>query len=215
MQKLEEVFTEIYEKKLWGDSRGEFYSGLGSSDDQIVSAYISMVSEKASSEGFLGLTFVDLGCGDFNVGRQLLPLCSSYIGVDIVKPLIRRNKERFGNKTTQFIHLNIVEDDLPAGDVCFVRQVLQHLPNQPILAILKKLKSYRWVFITEHLPTDNEMIEPNIDKLPNADSRLHQNSGVYLSEPPFNLSKQNLREVLEVPSVKKGVIRTYLYKPGG
>ena len=67
-----------------------------------------MVSEKASSEGFLGPTFVDLGCGDFRVGRQLLPLCSGYIGVDIVKPLICRNQEKYGNATTRFMHLDIV-----------------------------------------------------------------------------------------------------------
>src|SRR5713101_6933655 len=105
----EEIFTEIYEKNKWGGFRGEFCSGSGSDDEQIVSAYISMVSEKASSEGFLGLTFVDLGCGDFCVGRQLLPLCSDYIGVDIVKPLIRRNQEKYGNATTRFMHLDIVD----------------------------------------------------------------------------------------------------------
>ena len=34
----EEVFTEIYEKNKWGGSQGEFYSGSGSADEQIVSA---------------------------------------------------------------------------------------------------------------------------------------------------------------------------------
>ena len=180
-----------------------------------------MVSEKASSEGLLGLTFVDLGCGDFRVSRQLLPLCSDYIGVDIVKPLICRNKEKYGNATTRFMHLDIVDDELPNGDVCFVRHVLQHLSNQQIVTILQKLKKYRWTFITEHYPTDNNEIKPNIDKVHGGYIRVYENSGVYLSEPPFALPMQTLINVLEIPGVglgeKKdpGVIRTFLYKPRG
>ena len=180
-----------------------------------------MISEKASIEGFKGLTFVDLGCGDFRVGKQLLPLCSSYIGVDIVKPLIHRNQEKFGNATTHFMHLEIVEDELPDGDVCFVRQVLQHLSNQQIISVLKKLKKYKWVFITEHYPTDNNAIKPNIGMVHGADVRVYNNSGVYLSEPPIELPKQSLNKILEVPGVglwkgyDQGVIRTFLYKPGG
>ena len=217
----EEVFSEIYEKNKWGGSKDEFCSGSGSDDEQLVSAYISMISEKASIEGFKGLTFVDLGCGDFRVGKQLLPLCSSYIGVDIVKPLIHRNQEKFGNATTHFMYLEIVEDELPDGDVCFVRQVLQHLSNQQIISVLKKLKKYKWVFITEHYPTDNDAIKPNIGMVHSADVRVYNNSGVYLSEPPFELPKQSLNKILEVPGVglwegyDQGVIRTFLYKPGG
>ena len=179
-----------------------------------------MVSEKASSEGFLGLTFVDLGCGDFRVGKQLLSLYSSYIGVDIVKPLVLRNQEKYANKTICFMHLNIVEDELPDGDVCFIRQVLQHLSNQQIVAILQKVKKYKWVFITEHYPTDNDRIIPNIDKIHGGGIRVYKNSGVYLLEPPFELPKQTLSTVLEVPGsvlgkeIDQGVIRTFLYKPG-
>ena len=217
---IEEVFTEIYQTNKWGGSEGEFCSGLGSTDEQIVSPYVSMVSEKAYSEGFLGLTFVDLGCGDFRVGKQLLPLCSSYLGVDLVKQLICRNQEQYGNETTRFMHLNIVNDTLPEGDVCFVRQVFQHLSNQQINAVLPKLKMYKWVFITEHYPTDNDTITPNKDKVHGCDIRVCYNSGVYFSKPPFELPKQQFSKVLEVPGsvgerIDQGVIRTFLYKPSG
>ena len=218
---VEEVFTEIYEKNMWGGPQGEFFSGPGSTDEPIVSAYISMVSEKASGEGFLGLAFVDLGCGDFLVGRQLLPLCSSYIGVDIVKPLIYRNQQMYSNATTRFMHLDITDNELPDGDVCFVRQVFQHLSNQQVAAVLQKLKKYTWVFITEHYPTDNDAIKPNRDKVHGGDVRVFENSGVYLSKPPFELPMQTLRVVLEVPGtglgkgIDPGVIRTFLYKHGG
>lgn len=212
---LEEVFTEIYEKKMWGNSKEKFCSGSGSTDKEIVSAYVSMVTKKASSEGFLGLTFVDLGCGDFRVGEQLISLSSTYIGVDVVKQLIIRNKHRYGNQKVRFMHLDIVDDDLPDGDVCFVRQVLQHLSNQQIKVILPKLKKYKWIFITEHYPTDNSTIKPNIDKVHGSGIRIYMNSGVYLSEAPFELPAKKLSQVLEVPGSgnEQGIIRTFLYKP--
>ncbi|MEN9266126.1 MAG: hypothetical protein Q6K99_07810 [Thermostichales cyanobacterium BF4_bins_65] len=68
----EQVFTEIYEKNKWGGNKGEFCSGSGSVDEQLVSSYVSVIREKGLAEGFLGLTFVDLGCGDFRVGQLLL-----------------------------------------------------------------------------------------------------------------------------------------------
>ena len=216
---VEEVFTEIYKTNKWGGAKGEFCSGSGSTDEQVVSAYISMISEQSSSEGFSGLAFVDLGCGDFRVGRQLLPLCSSYVGVDTVKSLVDRNQDVFGNEIASFKHLNIVDDDLPDGDVCFIRQVLQHLSNQQISSVLSKLDKYKWIFITEHYPSDNNMIQPNLDKVHGGDVRLYDNSGVYLTKPPFDLPASTLCQVLEVPGSglggqnDQGVIRTFLYKP--
>jgi hypothetical protein len=214
----EEVFTDIYRENRWGGIKGEFYSGAGSGDD-IVSAYISAISSTASHEGFLNATFVDLGCGDFSVGQQLLPMCSMYIGVDIVKPLIQNNKEKYENNKTHFQSLDIVEDPLPNGDVCFVRQVFQHLSNRQVSAVLQKLGNYRWVFITEHYPTDNEAIQPNTDKTHGSDIRVYANSGVYLCEPPFNLPVRAIEQIIEIPGTSlgegndAGVIRTFLYKP--
>lgn len=215
----EDVFTEIYTKNKWGGQKGEFDSGAGTSDQKIVFAYISMISEQASLLDFNDKTFVDLGCGDFRVGKQLLSLCSQYIGVDVVKPLILRNQEKYENKKTKFMHLDIIEDELPEGDVCFVRQVFQHLSNKQIASILTKLRKYKYVFITEHYPTDNNFIKPNLDKVHGGDVRVYQNSGVYLSEPPFRLPSQSLNLLLEVRGSglwekhDQGVIRTFLYAP--
>ena len=216
----EEVFTDIYETGKWGNSEEGFCSGLGSVDQQTVSPYVSMIFQMAAREGFEGLSFVDLGCGDFCVGQQLLTLCSRYTGVDIVKPLIDRNQVKYGDETTHFVHLNMVDDPLPTGDVCFVRQVLQHLSNQQIVTVLSKLKLYKWVFITEHYPTHNSSIKPNKDKVHGGDIRVCYNSGVYLTEPPFELPKSTLTEILEAPGTvgersDRGVIRTFLYKPNG
>jgi SAM-dependent methyltransferase len=218
---VEDVFTEIYQMNKWGSQNKEFSSGSGSYNEEIVSPYIEMISQKAVSENYLGKVFVDLGCGDFNVGKKLIPFCSEYIGVDIVKPIILRNQEKYGNDSIKFIHLDIVKDELPDGDVCFVRQVLQHLSNRENLEIIRKIKKYRWVFITEHYPTNNENIIPNIDMIHGSKIRVYDNSAVYLSEPPYKLPEEELEEVLavdgnELMAIKgfdPGIIRTFLYKP--
>jgi SAM-dependent methyltransferase len=178
-----------------------------------------MIATRAASDGFAGLRFVDLGCGDFRVGRQLLPLCSSYAGVDIVEPVVQHNQQTYGNPTTHFMHLDIVSSPLPQGDVCFVRQVLQHLSNAQISAVLAKLVAYRWVFITEHYPSDRHGVVPNKDKPHGGDIRAYDNSGVYLDEEPFSLPAGRLAKVLSVRGIglshgaDQGEIVTYLYRP--
>ncbi|WP_456416326.1 class I SAM-dependent methyltransferase [Thiolapillus sp.] len=215
----EEIFTRIYRNNEWGGKKGEFCSGEGSVDKNIVSSYIKTITEKAATEQFKGLEFVDLGCGDFRIGSHLVDLSSKYTGVDIVKPLIKRNQKLFGNEKTNFLCLNIAEDDLPDGDVCFIRQVFQHMSNEQILKVLKKLHKYQWVFITEHYPNDDMNITPNLDKVPGGDIRVVFGSAVYLSEHPFNLNEDALEMVLKVrgteieDGVDPGFIITYLYKP--
>jgi hypothetical protein len=215
----EQIFTEIYSRNSWGGAAGEFSSGSGTRSEAIVGPYVATIARLAAARGFEGGRFVDLGCGDFRVGERLLPLCSSYVGVDVVRGLIEHNTARFASETTSFVSLDIVRDPLPSGDVCFIRQVLQHLSNAEISRILPKLQGYAYVFVTEHHPGPGRPVVPNVDKVHGADVRASFGSGVYLDEPPFSLPAGSLELVLEVPgaglgvSADQGLIRTFLYTP--
>jgi hypothetical protein len=162
------------------------------------------------------MTVVDLGCGDFSVGQRIASGCGRYIGVDIVKPLVDRNRATFGSSTVSFLHANIVEDELPEGDVCLVRQVFQHLSNDQILAVLPKLEQYGWSFITEHHPSEFRLLQPNKDKPHGGSIRAGQRSGVFLDQPPFNVPKSRFRLLMEMPGTSlpggmdPGVIRTFI-----
>jgi Methyltransferase domain len=212
----EEVFTEIYSRNRWGGSSGTFCSGPGSHDVAVVSPYVACVTAELDKIGAASMTAIDLGCGDFSVGRQLAAACGRYIGVDIVKPLVAHNNTSYGDHRIAFCHANIVEDELPEGDICFVRQVLQHLSNDQIATVLPKLNNYRWCFITEHHPSADRLDRPNEDKTHGGDIRISGRSGVFLEEPPFAIPATRYKLLLEVPGIApidaadRGVIRTYL-----
>ena len=212
----EEVFTGIYSDNRWGGPPGSFCSGDGSHDAAIVSPYIALMTAELRRIGATRKTVVDLGCGDFAVGRQLSADCGRYIGVDIVKALIERNRAAFAGPQISFVHADIIADALPAGDVCFVRQVLQHLSNAQIAQALPKLQKVRWCYLTEHHPSAARLRRPNVDKPAGDDTRLAAGSGVFLDEAPFNIAAVGYRLLLEVPATRSGrgadpgIIRTYL-----
>ncbi len=217
----DEVFGRIYRNNVWGGPKGEFFSGLGTREPEAADSYIGSIRRLASSEGFVGRSFVDLGCGDFTIGMRLCQFSSEYVGIDIVSDLVSHLQTLHSSDRISFQHLDITSDPLPAVEVCFVRQVFQHLSNQQILMTLPKLKAYKWVIITEHHPSDSKFI-PNLDKVQGGSIRLVRSSGVVLTEPPFSLSGNSVRLVSEwkvVPQFGRskgrdlGVLRTFLWEP--
>lgn len=131
-------------------------------------------------------SIVDLGCGDFNVGQQLVSLVPKYIGVDIVEGVIHRNREKYGNSNVDFLCMDMVSEELPDGELCLVRQVLQHLCNAEIQQVLYKLKKYKYAVITEMVYDKTKTNVYNMDIGKDRSTRRNQKSGVYLEEAPFN-----------------------------
>lgn len=203
-----EIMETIYKKKVWGGREHDFYSGQGSHLPKIVDPYTRKIIQFLDSFD-PKLTVCDLGCGDFNVGSRLVDSTTKYIAVDIVPKLIARNKVHFKDSKLQFSCLNIVTDDLPMADCVLVRQVLQHLSNDKIELVLDKLKKFKYLIVTEHVPKGDFV--PNLDKRTGADIRLSQNSGVVLTEPPFSLAPMKQRELIQV-HIKKGQFVTTLYQ---
>lgn len=190
---LQETFSRIYRDKLWGeDLSSPWFSGSGSIGGAR-EAYQEFVRCFIKQRGITSV--VDLGCGDFRIGAPIARLVNRYVGVDIVPDLIDYLQARFGSSTTEFRCLDIVNDDLPEGELCLVRQVLQHLSNGEIKAVLPKLARYKYVLITEHYPAPGRLVLPNRDKPHGPDIRVADDSAVFLDQPPFGLS---VREVLRV-----------------
>ena len=210
-----EAFERIYRDGTWGksaDALDPFYLGAGSHMPGIVPVYVNAVEEFLRSLGGKP-DAVDLGCGDFAVGSKLRPLCRRYVACDVVEPLILRNRQKFAALDVDFQLVDITADVLPAGDVVFIRQVLQHLSNRHIQSVVDKLLQYRYVVLTEHLPS-SPAFEPNLDKAVGAGTRLgigRSGSGVVLTRAPFNLRAVETRMLCEV-SEGTSVIRTEVYR---
>ena len=203
-----EAMEQVYTLNLWGGNKGEFYSGDGSHNSSIVAPYIKVVSEFLTSFE-VPLKLVDLGCGDFNIGNQLLKFSGTLTAVDVVESLIDRNKKKFQANNLSFINLDISKEVLPKGDCAILRQVLQHLSNEEVQIIIDKLSIYKYVILTEHVPKGDFL--PNIDQISGQGIRLKKNSGINLFEPPFNLRVKNFRELVSIDELKwKGKIVTTL-----
>lgn len=209
------VFSYIYRNKMWGSNGDDFYSGPGSRLECVTKPYVDKIIEYLKRYGNDKPRIVDLGCGDFMIGRNFIDYCSEYICVDIVPELIEKLKKFGYSPHVKFEYLDIVQDELPEGDICFVRQVLQHLSNKEIAVVLSKLRKYKVIFITEHYPGSGKNIIPNINMKCGAGVRCTANSGVYLDREPFNIPANRLELFLEIPIDCQGkcgskeVIKTY------
>lgn len=202
--------AQIYEKNLWGGDKSEFYSGLGSHHPETVIPYITVVSDFLK-EFETPPIVCDLGCGDLNIGKELIKYSKKYIAVDIVPELIARNKNEFQADNLEFRELDIAKDELPLGDCAILRQVLQHLSNAEIISVVEKLYAYKYVLLTEHLPKED--FEPNKDIISGQGIRLKKQSGVNLLAAPFCFKLVKEKQLLSINSNDfEGVVVTTLYQ---
>ena len=202
-----EIFSEIYRKKIWGGrlSRGA-YSGSGSRDKAIVTPYVTALRAFLLQIGRPSI--LDLGCGDFHVGHQLIDCTRSFAACDIVDFVIEQNQRRYPN--VKFFVVDAARDELPAGDVVLIRQVFQHLGNAQIMKVLPKLAAFKYAIVTEHVPGFEGFV-PNLDKRSGPDHRVSIGSGIELTQAPFNLTAASIRVLCEV-SEFGGIIRTTAYE---
>lgn len=201
-----EIFSEIYHRKYWGGTDRDYFSGWGSHSQPLIDAYLSGI--KLVLAAMPKATVVDLGCGDFNIGQRVRPLCEAYIACDVVPDLIERNKSKFPG--IDFRCVDILADPLPVGDVALVKEVLQHLNNAQIATFLERAAQYRVLVVTEHVPA--EKFVPNADKATGTGIRVHglKRSGVDILAPPFNFRCVSHRLVAEAKS-GDDVLRTIAY----
>ncbi len=205
-----DAMEQVYKMKLWGSNNADFYSGEGSHHPEIIDPYIAVLTSFLSSFK-KPLVVCDLGCGDFNVGKELVKYTKKYVAVDIVRDLIEYNKETFKEENLEFRCLDIAADDLPSGDCALLRQVLQHISNTEVQSIVNKLMDFKYVILTEHVPEGDFV--PNKEIISGQGIRLKKQRGLNLLAPPFNFKVKEEKQLLSVLlNDGKGIIITTLYK---
>ena len=188
----------------------KYYSGKGSHTEIYVAPYCELIKTFLTEHPDVKHV-VDFGCGDFNVASKFISDSIDYTGVDIVEEMIASHQKNFASEHVKFMCLDIVEDSLPDGDMCLIRQVLQHLSNDEVSKVLAKIKKYKYALITESITPKAYASAINTDILTGNYTRSSVMSGLYLDEAPFSLPCE---VILRIPYDDKGTCElvTYLVK---
>jgi SAM-dependent methyltransferase len=203
----EQIFSKIYKDSSWDKKSLNFNSGPGSHNENLVLPYVKFVNSFLIDKKLKSI--IDLGCGDFNVGKNIYRHVHKYYAFDIVPDLIKKNKKFFNDKKIIFECKNFIDEKLPKADGVIIRQVLQHLDNKSITKILDKIKHYKYVIITEHIPKD--IFIPNINKSIGLTTRLEFNSGINVEIEPFNFNFLTKKEIILDDKELGGVHKTVIY----
>jgi len=170
-----DVFTKIYEKKQWGFNNNNYYSGSSGSGSTIheqINTYvpflISFIKENKIN------SIVDLGCGDFNVGKLIYNnLNVSYYGYDAYKKIIDFHNIKFNTDETNinndetninndetsinntkyfftFLDFYTKKEEIINGDLCIIKDVLMHWSLDKIYNFLDFIienKKFKYILI--------------------------------------------------------------------
>jgi hypothetical protein len=202
---LAETFDLVYTRGLWRNGQtGEDFSGEGSRGPW-AEHYCALMRGEIERRGTRSLA--DLGCGDFAIGAKLAHMVDAYVGVDIVERVVAANQRRYGSANRRFLCADLTRDRLPAADAAIVRQVLQHLSNTEIHAVLNNVvRTYGVVFVTEHVHEGAE-VRPNVDMGHGPQTRVERTSGVLIDRPPFQAAA---RVVADIPYKPGEFLRTWV-----
>ncbi|KAL9108569.1 MAG: hypothetical protein Q9227_006655 [Pyrenula ochraceoflavens] len=183
---MRNIFSDIYKDHYWGDTvpSTPIFSGPGSHNPANFEPYVSAVRQFIMNTFSTPPNVVDLGCGDFFIGRQIRNLTNRYIACDIVSDVIDYDRHTYAGENVDFRVLDMISESLPAGDLVFVRQVLQHLTNDQISRFLPKLNRYKWAIVTE---------EPSSTSI---HTKLKSASGLRSEAELFNFRSSNKRAEL-------------------
>ena len=139
---LKEKFSKIYANNTFGGAKSP--SGEGS--DLVQTAQVRRMLPKVVQEYHVE-SFLDAPCGDYYWMRETKLGVKQYIGVDIVEALIAKNQRQFGDSSTTFKCLNLVEDKLPKVDMVFCRDCLVHLNFEDINKVIDNFKKSESMYL--------------------------------------------------------------------
>ena len=178
---MERAFTTVFHANTWQCE--ESRSGMGSTIARTATIRAELPALLARLEA---QSLLDAACGDFNWMRLLTLPVARYVGVDVVRPLIRQNRRRHAAPGRAFHVADITADRLPRCDAVLCRDCLIHLSFADIARALRNLRSSgaRTLIATNH-----PMLATHAD-IASGGFRT-----VNLHLPPFDLPAPQLRVI--------------------
>ena len=151
---MENVFSYIYEQKIWGDDNNAEYKGSSGEGSDIAynkNCYIPFLKKFIVDNNIKNI--VDLGCGDFKCGNLIYDdLDISYTGYDTYKKVIDYNSQQYSLPKYSFVHLDFYEkkENIINGELCILKDVIQHWSLEHINIFLDYLvehKKFKYIMI--------------------------------------------------------------------
>lgn len=136
---VEYKFTEKYIKNSWDGKESKSGSGSSLKNNELLLENLEefVVDYQIN-------TIIDCGCGDFNWMKKFkFHLIKSYLGVDIVEPLIHENKKVYETNIIKFEHLNVIDKEINEFDMVICKDVLFHLSFKDALLTIDNFKKSR------------------------------------------------------------------------
>jgi len=150
---MEDIFTNIYESRVWGNNKNNNYSGGsgGGSDVKYNKKYIEIIKKIIKDNNINNI--VDLGCGDFRIGRLLYDdINVLYTGYDAYKKIIDYHITQYSEPKYTFKHLDFYtnKESIIEGDLCILKDVIQHWTTEQIYIFLDYLiesKKFKYILL--------------------------------------------------------------------
>ncbi|MDR2692398.1 MAG: class I SAM-dependent methyltransferase [Dysgonamonadaceae bacterium] len=162
-------FIDIYKSNYWGSEESKSGGGSTIKSTVMIRKHLPLIIERYAIRSML-----DVPCGDYNWMRVVEKKCC-YIGGDIVPELIENNQKLYASDSVQFKMIDITKDALPAVDLIFCKDCLQHISNANVYKALWNFKNSgsKYLMVTSYPKTwlnhdieDGDYRPLNLRKLP-------------------------------------------------
>jgi len=151
-----EVFTGLWRTNGWGDPETRSGSGSSVAATEILRLHMTELC------AFLGIRqIVDAGCGDLNWMGMISERFDLYVGLDVVPEMVADLERRFAGRRGHFFAVrDVTQDPLPRADAILCRDVMTHLSDEQVLALLDQVKASgaRYLLATSYVSEQNRNI---------------------------------------------------------
>jgi SAM-dependent methyltransferase len=105
-------------------------------------------------------SIVDICCGDWQFSQFINWGDRTYLGIDVVAPVIEANRQKFARPNVTFSHANPLDDGFEiSGDLLLMKDVLQHLSNANVQKLLGLTSRFKFSLLTNAYAAVNDDCE--------------------------------------------------------
>lgn len=165
-------FTNVYQKNLFKGKESRSGEGSNMIQTAIIRKEIPILIKELKIK-----SLIDAPCGDFFWMREVELPVERYIGIEIVKELVEKNQNKFGNKQIIFTELNIIKDVMPMADMILCRDCLVHLSFKQGIQVINNFKKSGSKYL---------LITTFVNRISNNDLGNGFWRTINIEKPPFN-----------------------------